>query len=331
MQRLFFALYDATAGGRRRRGRWHELVFSNNQFFAGRELALCSEIVMHNQSYLFRNCSIGLIAAAAALLSAQPAEGQVDVGLTPMRVEFPAVPGKSFSGTLSLSNGGTAKTRVRVEMVDFFIDENMTPQFIADVPAEAEYSCQSWLTANPMEVDLEPRSQTPVRFSVHVPADATERSYHCALAFRTLAAADDTPGTAMHTAVRLISVVYATVGKPPVSGVIKDLKLEQVDGASGAAWRGVVTLENAGLMMYRPAGQLSIVDSDGKVVETQQLSSFPALPKRTQRYLLPLKNAFKPGRYTLQAHIEVGGEIQEASVVVTAEPHPPAAPLEPPH
>jgi hypothetical protein len=84
-------------------------------------------------------------------------------------------------------------------------------------------------------------------------------------------------------------------------------------------------MENSGWMMYRPAGSVDIVDSSGKVVESQKLASFPALPKRQQRYVLALKTGLSPDRYTLRARIEVGGEIQQASVVVKAEmPEPPA-------
>ena len=51
-------------------------------------------------------------------------------------------------------------------------------------------------------------------------------------------------------------------------------------------------------------------------------SSFPALPKRRQRYLLPLKSGLTPGLY-VRARIDVGNEIQEASASVKAEePHP---------
>ncbi|HUS05789.1 MAG TPA: hypothetical protein VMZ52_05825 [Bryobacteraceae bacterium] len=276
---------------------------------------------MHTDSYIFRKCALAAIAAAALLTIASPAGAQVDLGLTPMRVEIPAVAGKAYSGSLSLSNAGTAKARVRVEMVDFYVDENMTPQFVGNVPGEAEYSCRSWLSANPMEVEVEPRSQVTVRYTVRTPAAASERSYHCALGFRSLPSADPQAGTAMRTAVRLITVFYATVGKPPVVGTIKDLKLEPV---APNLWRAVLLMENAGLMLYRPVGDVQLVNEAGKVVESQAVSSFPVLPKRTQRFLLPMKNLSAGAKYTLRARIEVAGEIQEGSAVVTAEAPPTA-------
>jgi hypothetical protein len=234
-------------------------------------------------------------------------------------VEFPAVAGKPYSGSLALKNGAGVKTRVRVELLDFYVDQTTTPQFVANAPGEADYSCRSWLSANPMELEMAPRSQVLVRYSVRVPSSASERSYHCALGFRTLPEMAETTGTAMVTAVRMIAAFYLTIGNPAVAGVIKDVKLEQVPDASGTSWRAVVVMENSGLMVYRPMGNVDLVDADGKVMGSVKLPSSPALPKRQQRYVLPLKSSPSPGPYTLRARIEVGGEIQEASVAVTAQ------------
>jgi hypothetical protein len=253
------------------------------------------------------------------LLLTRPVAAQVDLGLSPMRVEFPAVPGKPFSGSLILSNAGSAISRVRVEMLDLYMDETTTPQFVANAPAEAACSCRNWLSANPMELEIGPRSQVLIRYTVRIPATASEHSFHCALGFLTLPTVSAETGTSMRTAVRMIAVFYVTVGKPAISGVIQDLKLEAVATPGGTLWRAVVVMENSGLMFYRPMGDLALVDSGGRVVESQKLASFPVLPKRQQRFVLPLKGSLSPGPYTLKARIEVAGEIQEASVAVVAE------------
>jgi P pilus assembly chaperone PapD len=281
---------------------------------------------MYHHHHLLRKRALRAITAGAILGLAWPAAAQVDVGLSPMKVEFPAVAGKSYSGSLSLSNAGTTKARIRVEMVDFYVDETTTPQFIAHVPSEAEYSCAAWLSANPMELEVQPKTQVAVRYTVRLPAGASQRSYHCALGFRTIPQSGDSSGTAMRTAVRLMTVFYAVVGKPPIAGLIKELKLEQVASIPGPLWRAVLIMENSGLMFYRPIGEVTVSGADGKVVEAQKVIAFPALPKRLQRYVLPLKSNLTPGPYTLRARIEVGGEIQVASVAVTAVALPPTEP-----
>jgi hypothetical protein len=272
---------------------------------------------MHTHTHIFRKCALVEFAVAAMMMP--PLAAQVDLGLSPMRVEFSAVAGKSVSGTLVLTNGSDVKTRIRAELLDLYVDETTTPQFVASAPGEADYSCRSWLSANPMELELDPHGQALIRYTVRVPASASERSYHCAIGFRTLPSVTEMTGTAMRTAVRMITVFYPIVGKPPIAGVVKDLKLEPVTTPVGTAWHAVVVMENSGSMLYRPTGDLEIVDTTGKVIETKKLAAFPALPKRQQRYVLALNTDLSPGEYTLRARIEVGGELQKASVAVKAE------------
>jgi len=276
---------------------------------------------MLHYSHLFRQRAVDGFALIAALLCAWPLGAQIDLALAPMRVEFPATPGRAFSGTVVLTNGAV-KTRIRAELLDLYIDETTTPQFVANAPAEAKYSCRSWLSVNPMEVEMDGRTQVPVRFTVRVPASASDGSFHCAIGFRSLPTDTEAEGTMMRTAVRMIETIYPIVGKVPVSGAIKELKLEQVSGGDAVLWRAVVIMENTGLMFYRPTGDLELVDADGKVVESQKLAPFPVLPERQQRFVLPLKSALTPGPYTLRARIDMGAEIQEASVAVTVDSPP---------
>jgi hypothetical protein len=237
-----------------------------------------------------------------------------------MRVEFAASPGRPYSGSLILSNGTSAAVRVRVELLDFYVDSDMTPQFVTNADSEAEYSCKRWLSVNPMELELGPESQVAARYTVRVPADASVRSFHCAIGFVTMpTAADQAQGTGMVTAVRMVATLYPIVGKPEIRGEIKDLKLEALPAGADSPFRVVVVMENSGRMLYRPTGDVDLLNADGKVVQSVQLTSFPALPQRQQRYLAPVRSGLAAGQYTLRARIEVGGEVQEASAAVTVE------------
>src|ERR1051325_1505361 len=102
-----------------------------------------------------------------------------------------------------------------------------------------------------MEVELEPRASVAVRYTLRVPATAAERSYHCAIGFRSLPPLAEDGGTAMRTAVRMIGVIYAIVGNPVVSGEIRELKLEPVPNGTNTLWRAIVVMENSGFMFYR--------------------------------------------------------------------------------
>jgi hypothetical protein len=120
-----------------------------------------------------------------------------------------------------------------------------------------------------------------------------------------------------------VAAIYVTVGEPALEGTVKDLKLEYVSDPNTPVWRAVVTINNAGLMYFRPEGDLDVLNENGVVVETAHFVPMPVLPMRDQNFLFPLKLAVA-GTYTLRARVDLGGnEIQEATArVVAAKPAP---------
>jgi len=236
-----------------------------------------------------------------------------------MREELALGAGAQHSGVLTLNNDTPAKVRVAAELLDFYIDSTGTPQFGRQWSQEADYSCRTWLSVNPMEMELDGNSQIAVRYTVRTPAAASDRSYHCAVGFSTQPTAGQARGTGLRTAVQIVSAIYVVVGKPAAEGSLKDLKLEYVADPKQPGWRAVVVLANPGLMHYRPSGDLDVLDEAGKVVESAKFVPMPVLPKRDQRFLFPLKLAAGPGQYTLRARVDLGGgEILEATALVVA-------------
>jgi hypothetical protein len=248
---------------------------------------------------------------------------QMGLGLAPMREELKLAPGVAHSGVLSLANTTGEKVRVVAETLDFYLDSTTTPQFGLEYKQEAEFSCRQWLIANPMDIELTAKELLPVRYTLRVPSTATPRNYHCAIGFTTQPTAENSKSIGLRTAVQIVASIYVTVGEPALDGTVKDLKLEYVADPKGPVWQAVVTLTNAGLMYFRPQGDLDVLDESGVVVETAHFVPMPVLPRRDQNFLFPLKLAVA-GTYTLRARVDLGGnEIQEATArVVAAKPAP---------
>lgn len=276
---------------------------------------------MFTYTHIRRNLTI-TICAAALLATAGTASAQVGLGLTPMREELTLTAGTQHSGVLTLTNDSSEKVRVVGELLDFHIDSTGTPQF-GRQPQEAEFSCRQWLTLNPMELELNGKEHVPVRYTVRAPQSATERSFHCALGFTTQATASQVAGTGLRTAVQIVAAIYVVIGRPALEGSVKDLKLEYLPDPAKPGWQAVVVLDNPGLMHFRPTGTLEVLDEAGKVVESAQFVPLPVLPRRDQNFLFPLKLAGGPGKYTLRARVDLGGnEIQEATSLVVAAATP---------
>jgi hypothetical protein len=278
---------------------------------------------MHSFFNLYsRRSIIAFLLAATAL--AGSARAQMGLGLAPMRLDLNLAPGAVQSSVLTLSDSGAEAVRAAGEVLDFYLDETATPQFGREYKEEAEFSCRTWLTANPMDVELNGGAQIPVRYTVRVPQGASPRSYHCAIGFTTQPTVGDAKAIGLRTAVQIVAAIYIVVGQPAVEGTVKDVKLEYVNDPKGPAWRAVVTITNSGFMHFRPEGDLDVLDESGVVVETAHFVPLPVLPKRDQDFPFPLKLAAGEGKYTLRARVDIGGnEIQEATAnVVAAKPKP---------
>jgi hypothetical protein len=170
-----------------------------------------------------------------------------------------------------------------------------------------------------MEIELAGSGNVIVRYTVHVPQTAADSSYHCAIGFTTEPTAAQAKMTGLRSAVQIVAAIYVVVGKPTVEASLKDLKLEYMANSKQPGWRAVVVLGNSGLMYYRPAGDLEVLNASGQVVETASFVPLPVLPKRNQNFIFPLKLA-GDGEYTLRARVDLGGnEIQEATAHVVAE------------
>ncbi|MGO4882521.1 MAG: hypothetical protein ACLP59_17060 [Bryobacteraceae bacterium] len=277
---------------------------------------------MFTFTFIHRYGPISSLIAAMAL--AGGASAQVGLGLAPMREELNLAPGAAHSGVLTLANSGSEPVRVVAETLDFYLDTTATPQFGRDYPQESEFSCRQWLSANPMEIELNGKAQIPVRYTVRVPAAAGGRSYHCAIGFTTVPRAGEAKAIGLRTAVQIVGAIYVVVGHPAPEGAIKDLKLEYLSDPQDSGWRAVVTIHNWSLMHFRPVGDLDVLAADGTLVESVHFVPLPVLPKRDQNFVFPLKLAAGLGHYTLRARVDLGdNEIQEATALVVAtKPNP---------
>lgn len=264
---------------------------------------------MHNLTDIHRHraLSAGLLLLSARLLSAQ-----VGLGLSPMRLEMKLAAGTQQSGVLTLSSDSGAKVRVRAEALDFWIDQDQTPQFETRLPSEAAFSCRDWVSVNPVETEVSPLSQVNIRYTVRVPANVeSPRGYHCAIGFTTLPTDGEAAGNGIKTAVRVVSAFYVVAGNPGIEGEFKELRLAHSTEGDNPHWVGEVVLLNRCLTHFRPIGELSVLDEGGNVLESVALTPLPTLPKREQRYKVAFTADLPPGTYTLRARVDFGTNVIE--------------------
>ncbi|MBA3973038.1 MAG: hypothetical protein C0504_02330 [Candidatus Solibacter sp.] len=227
-----------------------------------------------------------------------------------MRVEMNIGPGQSYSGALELTNETGGPMRIRGELLDFTLDKTMTPQFARSMAEESEWSCRQWLTVNPMETEIGDAGKLIIRYTIRIPPDAPPKGYHCAAGFTAMAPAGEAKAIGMRNIVRAVAAFYATVGEHRAKGEVAGLVLEKAGNTSVA----VLTLRNDAQVHLRPSGSLEALDAAGQAIESAVLPSFPVLPRREQRFMIPLK-AEAPAIRALRVKVDLGmDEVQEATI-----------------
>lgn len=237
-------------------------------------------------------------------LATTPARAELGIALAPMRLEIQIPAGGQYTDSLRLSSEADEPMRARGELLDWYMDETMTPQFSDHLEQEKSLSCRDWLQVNPREVDLPARASTRVRYTLRVPAGTPEGEYHCGAGYTSLPPVklDKTP-MGMQIAVRAVAAFYVVVGNPASQPAFRDLSLQS--GPEGT-WEAVAKFENQGLRHYRIQGHLEVQDAAGRVVERIDYPNIPVLPKRVQIFPLRLKSQLAPGTYTLHSQADVG-------------------------
>ena len=260
----------------------------------------------------------GILLLLFALLGGLPARAELGIALAPMRIEIQLPPEGQYTDSLRLTNDAAAAVRIRSELLDWFIDETMTPQFADRYEQERDFSCRDWLQLNPREMDMVPNGTFRVRYTLRVPKETPQGEYHCGAGFVTLPPlTPGQPAMGMNIAVRAVAAFYVVVGNPASGPALRDLSLRS---ASDGSWEAVAQFENQGLRHYRIQGFVEVVDANGQVVERDEYPSIPVLPRRLQAFPIRLKQALSPGTYVLRSQADVGlPEILEASTRLVVE------------
>ncbi|OFV99107.1 MAG: hypothetical protein A3F68_07980 [Acidobacteria bacterium RIFCSPLOWO2_12_FULL_54_10] len=263
-----------------------------------------------------RNCFIFLL---MILIFNFPAKAELGLALAPMRVEINIPAGSQHTDSLRLTNDADDSVRIRTELLDWYMDESMTPQFADRYAQEKNFSCRDWLEVNPREFDMPATESFRVRYTIRVPAGTPDGEYHCGAGFVTLPPVNpDQPPMGVNIAVRAVAALYIIVGNPSSDPVLKDFSLRALPDGT---WQAVTRMENLGLRHFRTSGFLEIQNSDGQLVDRLEYPPIPVLPKRVQTFPIPLKTVLAPGTYILRSQVDVGlPEVLEGSARLVVEP-----------
>ncbi len=255
-----------------------------------------------------RLTGVGLVAAAFLILSGAPLVAQpLEFGLTPPEVELVPSPGGTASGVLVVYNKSPRRVRFRITLEDIYIRPSGTIDVLK--PATTAWSVSAMSRVQPVEFDLDPDRQMPVRVSVTVPADARGGRYGAIVVTPSpVLQTSGVRGTITVIVPKLAAKLLVPIrGTEVVQGELVNMLAAARSGGSGADIR--VVFKNTGNVHVRTRGDVMLLDPTGQPLGKQPLEEATVLPGGVREFKVTWAKPLDPGTYTVRATLDFGGTV----------------------
>lgn len=173
------------------------------------------------------------------------AEGNVSIGISPMRESMVLAPGETYKGSFHVNNPAYSDEAIKykISISPFYVNENYDPVY-SDEGGNSEIA--KWITVTSGEEgELEPNQIGIVEYSIEVPETAPAGGQYAAIIATIDSGANDADGFSIGESVGVAHTIFAEItGDNVVSGKIltTGIKSFVVDGKIS----GYSTVENTG-------------------------------------------------------------------------------------
>lgn len=251
------------------------------------------------------------------------------LSVSPTRVVLQAAPAETQTGFFVVENTGDDPIDVSVEPEDW------------SGGMQGDRASVQWLTVRPKRLTLRPRKSVRVKYTIHVPNDASGE-LRAQVFFTT-----ERSGGSIPMRSRLGTIIYVGIEETEhIEGEIR-----KVDASYTASTPGIakpdrldvaIQIRNRGNVHIVPEGRVVIRDAEGRTVATVLLQpGWGLLPHEEELYHAIGQGVYlSAGRYTVDVTILCGGDLHhpipstrafEAVVTDTGtlqleSPHTPSAP-----
>jgi len=235
-------------------------------------------------------------------LGTSPLFAQVNLVVSPIRVERQLPPGEAETDIIHVRNEGRQPLRLRAYLEDWRMDSqgNITHTR----PGENPRSCYSWIQINPRDFRVEPGQSREVRYTLTVPQGASPGTYWSAIIFEALPPQGKHPikeGIGVYG--RVAVVVYETVGQPDIQAQLQNFQVSQE--RPGLVFK--LTLANPGTGFVRLRKSWILVkDARGQEVRRVEIPDIPIMPGGSRELEFKENLPLAPGEYQAEAVVDVG-------------------------
>ena len=254
-----------------------------------------------------KTITVQAVVMTAIVLVVGPAEAQLSMSLSPVRVEHAIPPGELWTDVATVENVSDRPLRARVTVADWYLERNGTPVFVKR-GTRPGLSMSDWIDVNPTEFEIGPGETQVVRYTLTVPAGLSDASYRTAVLVESLPDFVGKPDrNVAYLTARIGLIIYNRVGtEAPVAEVVG----QEVVSDPETPYSKVVklTIRNPGLVNFRLSGESQIVTPDGRVLQVVSIPDGVVLPKSEREVLLRLKEPVSQRVFNVLSRIDIGQE-----------------------
>jgi hypothetical protein len=210
---------------------------------------------------------------------------------------YPLAAGGSTSGTVIVSNVGTASGTVKLYAADATTGSTSGTVYRTDRRPDA---AGSWLELASSSLTLAPGAHATVPFAVRVPTGAQPGQWVGGIVAES---PESTSGQAtgakgsLRIRVRNLTIIGVEVDVPGPGRLGFRIGRVRTGGSRGYQ-QLIVPVAATGDLLSRPTGTVTVAGANGKTVQRLRYSMDTFLPQTAIDYPLLLHTALAPGRYT---------------------------------
>jgi len=259
----------------------------------------------------------------------RPANPSAD-GATSGYFTLKAQPGETLKDAVVVANPGTVPIKVALYPVDATSGRGGGAIYLGNT--DPRNGVGAWITLDASTVEVAPRKQETIPFTLAVPKTMRVGQYLGGIAVQLDRGASAAPQEAgsfgVSTVTRALTAVLVNVGEitAPPSLRIMGARIADVDGLPTLT----LSMENDGTTLVKSHGNVTMTDTTGTTVLRSQFALDTLVPQTTIAYPVQEEPPTLPGTYRVHATLDFGGSapaVFDGPVVITAPPTAaPAAP-----
>ena len=248
-----------------------------------------------------------VVLTAMVCAAVSPAEAQLAMSLSPVRVEHAIPPGELWTDIVTVENVSDRPLRARVTVADWYLERNGTPVFVKR-GTRPGLSMSEWIDVNPTEFEIGHGETQVVRYTLNVPASLADASYRTAVLVESLPDFAGTPDrNVAYLTARIGVIIYNRVGtKAPQAQVVGQEVVSDPEIPNSKAVK--LTIRNPGMVNVRLSGESQILTPDGRVLQVVEIPDGVVLPQSEREVLLRLEEPISHRVFNVLSRIDIGLE-----------------------